>query len=358
MRKLLVLASLVSAFNATANTGGDGVIVGDKVQLYELYESGLQNLNLSEEVSKNVHVTTKINKALSSFSPRVRDIVANKMVALRDLDTAFAEVLLHGLSVYYWKIVPFPLQDVADSDGVDITSPLKKLVQIADRKDRTIRIDKNLLSKMDDGQVAALILHETLFTYVTPMRINDYNDRLQYRQNSQLVRDINSYLFSSDFRSNPEAFFYLVDNRLPVSSELDIEQAKYFIFHESGFDTEPSVTLQAYDSSNGDFINYETWSAKNGEIEKILNRVCKGREYVAMNFRSKNVFINFDTFYTFNTLNTYLTANTAHESYSKQLKFELDDYRSKKTDPVKFKECVQGISKNLNSYFQRYTILN
>ena len=127
MRNFLVLTLLLSSFNAMAQStkdvkgnGGDGVVIGNRVYLFDLYESGIQNLNLSEEVSKRVDVTTKVNQSLNAFSPFVRNIVANKIVALGKVDKALSEVLLHGFSMFSWRIVPFSLQDVADDDGTDI----------------------------------------------------------------------------------------------------------------------------------------------------------------------------------------------------------------------------------------------
>ena len=127
MRNFLVLTLLLSSFNAMAQStkdvkgnGGDGVVIWNRVYLFDLYESGIQNLNLSEEVSKRVDVTTKVNQSLNAFSPFVRNIVANKIVALGKVDKALSEVLLHGFSMFSWRIVPFSLQDVADDDGTDI----------------------------------------------------------------------------------------------------------------------------------------------------------------------------------------------------------------------------------------------
>ena len=39
--------------------GGDGVVIGNRVYLFNLYESGIQDLNLSEEVSKKVDYMPK-----------------------------------------------------------------------------------------------------------------------------------------------------------------------------------------------------------------------------------------------------------------------------------------------------------
>ena len=365
MNRLLILLLLLGSFNAMAKTeknekgnGGDGVVVGDRVYLFDLYESGIQDVYLSEEVSKRVDVTTKVNQSLSAFSPSVRNIVANKIVALRAVDIALAEVLLKGFNMFSWRILPFSLQDVADDDGTDIEFSTEDLVQVAVRNNRVIRIDKNLMSKMDDGQVAALIFHEIIYSFIKPSNVVGSDGKTTYKQSSRWVRDINSYLFSHEFKVNPRTLKTIIGDRLPLSSKLSIDQAKYFIYDETGFATDPQAYIGIINSSSFDKINYETWSAKNGELEKILNSICKGNKTVEMESYSQNVIIEFTTLNdNISSEKTYLSTRSFSIRYKKPLFFHQDNFENKGGDlRVNLKACVQGISTELNVFFQRYSI--
>ena len=344
---LLALCISANAFAGDfgAGNGGDGVVENGKVYLFDLYESGVTNPNLSRDSVENSRDLAILDKVFSSMNNEVKNIIARKISAIRYIDPVLAESLLLAFQQYSWKIVQLPLNNVKDDDGTDIDYPIQNLVQVAVRNNRTIRISNSYMSKMDAGNLAALIFHEVIYALIPPeyrfgRRLSEviiesdgskreiYEKYKFLRQPSRPVRDIVAFLFSDDFVSNPSTLLRVSKGYLPMYSNKNRSRAKgknLFYFEENMFLTNPKLIIhpRTYKSRN---IEFKKDANDSEYMNSLLQEVCTGKEYIRISYKYGRFAFYFRDFIGENsTKHTYLQISTDTYFYKYDQYFQLRD---------------------------------
>lgn len=214
----LVVASTFITSTAFANkevgNGGDGVVIGDKVYLFDLYES-YNHLNPSlpleeaavadleslssrfQEIRNAVQGNYSSGSTKYDYEQFIREL-AKKVTELKKTDLLFGYSVQRALLAHSWAFVPYQLNNIQDDDGSDVELP-GELVQIAVRSYRSIKFDNSLVKKMDLSNLIATIMHEAVYSLLQPeLQTEQHNGKmLEYmKQPSRRAREIVSYLFS------------------------------------------------------------------------------------------------------------------------------------------------------------------
>ncbi len=196
--RIVVLFALMGvstpSYAGFGSHGGDGVIIGKKVFLFDLFEQGIhESPSLNEDLTPNPLVVDRVKAALSAI-PVSPDLVAKKLQAIRNKNAITAAALLTAIEMINWRGVNSRLNDIDDTDGSDLDYRKYSLVQLAARSSRSVMIDLKWFNKLSPGNQVALIFHEVVYAL-------NSNDRFRnpINKTSRVAREFTGYLFSSRF---------------------------------------------------------------------------------------------------------------------------------------------------------------
>lgn len=176
--------------------GGDGYLMIDsgKVYLRDLVEAGLEeDTVIPTDVDPYLLKTVQFIP-IPDPSESLRTKLARKLTEINKAHWGLGDYLLYTMKMYTWRFVSFPLE-IIPTDGNIIAVPRSEFVQIANRMNTTIRIQKDLWSKMSEENQLALLLHEAVYSLILP----ESDDTGKSFQSSVKTREIVGLLFSRDF---------------------------------------------------------------------------------------------------------------------------------------------------------------
>jgi hypothetical protein len=245
MKKTFLLALSVSAIagsfafaNKEVGNGGDGIIIANKVYLFDLYETNnhlnphfsseaptpidVEEMNSRfQDVKKQVEENFKQGVTDYSYNDFVLEI-ARKVTELKKTDLLFGYSVSQAILAHRWSFVPYTLSPVDDDDGTDIEYA-GDLVQIAVRSLRTIKLDNGLVQRMDLSNLVATVFHEAIYSLLRPELVvkTENGKEVQYhKQFSRRAREILSYLFSGPLTQR--TLKRIAANSIPVAPVVNV----------------------------------------------------------------------------------------------------------------------------------------
>lgn len=195
---LVLLGTFALSSSAFAGTfvgnGGEGVEIGQKIELRDLFSSGeVDHPYLGTDVDPTI--LRQINAVPFGFDVPLK-ILAAQLSAINRSVPGLGDYLVSAIKVYSWTPISLPLQPVSDPDDPVRLPPGAQLVQIANRFQTNIRISDVCWRKMNDIQRVALILHEAVFSLLKPMCGQASNGCFQP---DYIARELTADLFSKKF---------------------------------------------------------------------------------------------------------------------------------------------------------------
>ncbi len=199
---MITITSLSVFASREAGNGGDGIFIGNKIFLYDFVEQGIHEKPYFDNtiVLPEHEITTLVENNLYMFPEKIRLRLATKLSEIFKIDKVFYSTLTLPIRYYSWAIInEFDLTEIDDEDGSDLNIPRDRFRQVAVRNLKTIKINKNLINKMNTDNAVGLILHEAIYSIIPLKEITNSNQEKYNHQSSRKAREINSYLFKEAF---------------------------------------------------------------------------------------------------------------------------------------------------------------
>lgn len=309
--------------------GGDGVIYGNKVYLFDLIENGVEKHPFFE---KGVEPKKEILEALSDkFDERdypVR-LLAQKITEIEKYSKLNAYALMRTLLSLGWKVVNLDLVNIQDEDSVADLSKLK-MAQLAVRRDNAVSINARYWRKngrrpvLDEINKVALMLHEAAYALMPVFVKSEVSDEVKvacikaywaervqtqcmkdhspqsYSQSSKDAREFVGHIFTPNYGEKDGAFWGLLSvsraqnilNSFPSRTEYNEDESLYrstlrvtdygeMFIYKDGF-------VYHYDG-------YQKYLGKDS-LDETLKMLCS-KPKDEYNFRGVSEYIFFDTQY-------------------------------------------------------------
>ncbi|WP_413288828.1 hypothetical protein [Bdellovibrio sp. HCB337] len=189
---LLFVSSLAQAGIRDVGNGGRGVLINDKPYLLDLYEVGV----LAPEIDYSLKSHPSYAKALQGLSilnAVETEMLAKKLSEIRTYSPVVADRLAAGISMYMWRVLDQELVEIPEASP--IVSPYKQ-VQLANRLDFTIRLNKKYWDRLDSVNKVALVIHEIFYAYSETVEVTPGIEE----QVSIPVRALVGYVFSPELK--------------------------------------------------------------------------------------------------------------------------------------------------------------
>ena len=129
---LFSLRALCGPGHVTGN-GGDGVVINEKVYLFDLYEYSVhENPYFDDQVEPDELIYDMLYNKFLNFKDTINDnrktyiyadfieLIAKKLTTLQKLDPLFSTTILTSIIHYNWVLSTQDVIDVKDDDGSDI----------------------------------------------------------------------------------------------------------------------------------------------------------------------------------------------------------------------------------------------
>ncbi|MGE3610915.1 MAG: hypothetical protein AB7I27_15095 [Bacteriovoracaceae bacterium] len=288
MKQLILALLLFNGLQVYAGerggNGGDGIWVGNKLYSLDLVEAGVEeDPYFDSSIVPNQRTVQRLKRTFNSSQYPV-NLIAQKMEEIKNLSPVFSQLLIMVSEQYQWRLVNSELIDIKDEDSLLNSN---RLVQLAIRKERTILIDKKLFKELDDKNKVGLILHEILYALILPTSVlvteienGKKVDRYYYEQRSDIVRQVNGYLFSSDLNSGTENFNKFVRGGLDLSDF-------HFNWSSMGFEFQNRLIMTHRVESG------EKWSD-----DELFQSVCRASKEIQTDTTLGYMFLDQDQYQT------------------------------------------------------------
>ena len=224
---LFSLRALCGPGHVTGN-GGDGVVINEKVYLFDLYEYSVhENPYFDDQVEPDELIYDMLYNKFLNFKDTINDnrktyiyadfieLIAKKLTTLQKLDPLFSTTILTSIIHYNWVLSTQDVIDVKDDDGSDIIYD-EELIAVAVRSFRTIKVSNQRVKQMDLKNFVATIFHEAIYGVIpqvevvefipykkkvtnpdgTVVETDEYKQEVYYKQLSRRVREITGAIFS------------------------------------------------------------------------------------------------------------------------------------------------------------------
>jgi len=231
---LLIISVYLNAFaGQEAGNGGDGVLCGDKLELFDLYESKIKK-RFEIDYSQFTSDTT----LLEAFT--------NSLNKIKKLNPSRFEKYLNWY-VDFFQESNFLNQEIVDipDSGVIFLPPGCKLVQIAAQEEPTLPGDFRYVvnnvywSMLDNFNKAALIMHELIIR-----EMNEQKDLVH--SNTKYIRYFNQYVHSKEINSSTQMEYigYLNKSQIEEANTSDgfLISTKNITFKSDGTVSEATLT--------------------------------------------------------------------------------------------------------------------
>lgn len=183
-----------AAFGAKeVGNGGQGVLIGRKIVVLDLVESGIEEPLFSDMPPQRGN-EARMEEALRGLNAPTA-LIAQKLQELGAYSPLLSDMLVFAAESYSWRLVSGPLESIPDAGGV-FDPGGHRIVQLAVRAGRTVRIDAELWRQMDVRNQAVLILHELIYSL---MPLKDAGNGFR-SQDAVRAREVNAFLYTEDFR--------------------------------------------------------------------------------------------------------------------------------------------------------------
>lgn len=247
---IFLISSLAHAGIRDVGNGGRGVLIDDKPYLLDLYEAGV----LAPEIDFNLKSFDPYTAALNDFTilnTAEKEILVKKLTEIRLYSPIIADQLVAGLHMYVWKVLDQKLVEIPEQSP--IISPYKQ-VQLANRLDFAIRLNKFYWDRLDSVNKVALVLHEIFYAYAPTIVVAPGVEE----QQSFSARSLVGYVFSPDMKLRGRKGFQsvsdvpwapsrvLVDNNLELlksTLEFEVDHVTYGVIGSE--DETQSICSQA-----------------------------------------------------------------------------------------------------------------
>lgn len=194
--KIFILILLVcsnSFANGFLGNPGKGVLVDDKVFLQDLYSLGIhENPHFGSEILPEFTHLPELGFAYPE------NLLARKLTDIETAVPGLGQYILASMKVYDWFLIKEDLKTITDDTDPVALPPGALLIQLANRRDASIRINENNWVKMDDANKTALIIHEAVYSFVTPRRLRYGNTE----QPSEVAKEVTGRSFTSSFKTS------------------------------------------------------------------------------------------------------------------------------------------------------------
>ena len=169
---LVALSAMTVGLQAKAGgdgpgNGGNAVVVDGKLYLLDLVEAGVQKMPFLGDGKVDSGFIRDAQYAFHNAARLDNDVGKALTERLANLEPLVREQFLAAFSLYSWRIVDLPVEEIK---GVKSPIDLKKtkVYQAAYRRDRSILISRAIWDQLDVGNKAALIVHEIVYAMLTP----------------------------------------------------------------------------------------------------------------------------------------------------------------------------------------------
>lgn len=236
------------ALAGNEGAGGDGARIGDAIYLLDLLEYGVEeNPHVDETVRSHRSFETikaSLKTELQNFgSETFYDIVTYKLLEAARMDYAVGYQIYAAIKLLGWRLVNHDLVNIPDEDSLLEYGNLD-LIQVAIRRDKTVRISRESWALMNDKHKAATIFHEAVYTLMQP-------ECDTCAQDSSAAREIVGMLFSTDI-ADSERFRSVLSGRLGLTHGQDTNSGRFVL----GVDT---ATFNYSPAIHGRMMQGDLW---------------------------------------------------------------------------------------------------
>ena len=175
--------------------GGDGVELNGQLYLRDLWSLGLEGSAFVGTAIDSKQPLPPDSSSISFVYPQ--DLLTRKIADLNRACPGVGDYVLGSIKSYAWVLEDFPLTPIQDSDDPLLLPPGARLVQIANRFGNTIRIHAASFARLDDVNKVALIIHEAVYSLITPISSARLPADGTFAQPSYIARAITGSFFNS-----------------------------------------------------------------------------------------------------------------------------------------------------------------
>lgn len=273
----LFILSFWLSFHVHASTGifigngGDGVEVGNRLFVKDLFLA---------HAHENPYFGNEIDPGLPGLPDETtiefgypRELLARKLTDLNKALPGLGDYLLASMKVYHWKLQDLPLRKIVGPEQIVAYPAGLEQIQIANRFQFFIRIDRAAYARLDDANRVALLLHEAVFSLVRPFPVSDG----RAYQSVHVVRDLVGLFFQPEFFEMSE-----IQTQLRISPTLNIP---YLVLPLSDLRKSPTWQISAADEMVGsdgfgtittkEVWRYPTFIKSMRDIDNSIRFICR-----------------------------------------------------------------------------------
>lgn len=201
------VAVSTAAWAGTEGHGGSGMYVGGQLLLADFVDNGLatgadlgandpSDMHLSPSTIAKIHSCLgAIEKADAQGSETI-DLLIAKLAQMGGHNSAASAFFLSGMCNLQWILVPGPLNDVEHP----AVATDRKIVQLAIRRDASVRLDQDRLWQLPIEHRVGLLFHET--AYFLLQNFAGYNGVSADNVTATVASDFTGLLFNGTFLRN------------------------------------------------------------------------------------------------------------------------------------------------------------
>lgn len=196
----IIAVSLVTALSSlpvwaggyVIGNGGQGIEKNGVLTLRDLVEAGVEhNVFIGKDEDPLIMSRMGGLPIPQDQLPVSKDLLARKLSDLNSLYPNLGLFVLDAIKSYSWIAINTSLDFTPDPEHFLATKP-QDLIQIANRLDSTIRVDRSKWLEMDQGNRVALVIHEALYSLLK----ETCNSENICSQQARAARAITGRLFS------------------------------------------------------------------------------------------------------------------------------------------------------------------
>lgn len=349
--------------------GGDGVVVGKKVYLLDLYEAGVENTPvINPQFPGTQTMIQRLEQVFSDFEVPAQ-LLASKISEVESLDFQFGRSMLLAMEELNWNLVSGELVEVPDENSpIDLKKG--KHIQLAIRTGKDVLINRDGWRRLTPPHRAALILHETLFAMVKvdseQIQSNDSSNStfLRYFQDSRKARSVNGYLFKKALRRNGrEGLYARIGDSFDFGLALNPSEPKKGVIMNS-----PELTIHFHGRSRAPEDSKETWfdfdreevvtheSSRNEVINRIAE-LCESYSTlewlgsVSIRLIRKSVTLKWFDYYEYGDRGTKMNRLIAVPDQEYNWAGNLDKNEAFRGHP---ETCIDTITAKVDEYFNSW----
>jgi hypothetical protein len=163
---LLFISPLLHA-NGFVGNGGNGIQLGSKIFVYDLFIlSAHTKPYFGNEIDETLPSLPSDEAFQFTYS---KTLLKRKLTDLNRIAPGLGDYILMSMKSYNWVLVDTPLTSIKIAKGAIKLPAGARVLQIANRSDLIIRINRAVWQKLDDANKIALLIHEAVFSLLRPI---------------------------------------------------------------------------------------------------------------------------------------------------------------------------------------------